>query len=220
MVIDCQKKISSRKIPVGSDPQKYASDGVRRRQTIKEPHKGRIFKMEDSLIKASFLSASAAEKKRRSVNHERRRRDFGLELLKKRQIVTTILGNDKFRAQLEDILKTRLGGDRKARKPRQFHDIDEQQFDTTSALKNMPQCGSPYGGIAMGNNIITINDLHGVDGSKYSIAERQLRCKLASLYRLVDWLGWSQGIYNHITVSTLLYIGLYLYGIYHHMYLL
>jgi hypothetical protein len=28
------------------------------------------------------------------------------------------------------------------------------------------------------------------------------RCKLAALYRLVDLHGWTQGIYNHITVSS------------------
>ena len=27
------------------------------------------------------------------------------------------------------------------------------------------------------------------------------RCKLAAVYRLVDLHGWTQGIYNHITVS-------------------
>jgi hypothetical protein len=28
----------------------------------------------------------------------------------------------------------------------------------------------------------------------------QARCKLASIYRLVDLKGWSESIYNHITV--------------------
>ena len=159
--------------------------------------------MEDSSIEASFLNASTAENKRRSVTHERRRRDFGLELLKKRQKVTAILGNDRFRAELEGILKIHLGSDGKPRQPRQFHDINERQFDTTNVMKNVPRRGSLYGGVAMGNGVIPINDLRGLNASKYSIAERQLRCKLASLYRLVDWFGWTQGIYNHITVSTL-----------------
>ena len=30
-----------------------------------------------------------------------------------------------------------------------------------------------------------------------------MRCKLAALYRLVDLFGWSQSIYNHITVYTI-----------------
>jgi len=157
--------------------------------------------MEDPSIEASFLIATAAEKRRRSINYERKRRDIGLELLKKKQKVTTILGNDQFRNELEGILKAQLDGDGEPRRPRQFHDISERQFDATTTLGRMPRRGSYYGGVAMGNNIIPINDLRGVNASKYTIAERQLRCKLASLYRLVDWLGWGQSIYNHITVS-------------------
>lgn len=159
--------------------------------------------MDEPSVEASFLLATAAEKKRRSINYERRRRDIGLELLKKRQKVTTILGNDQFRAELEGILKTHLGGGEPPRRPRQFHDISERQPDTTSALGNVPRRSSYYGSVAMGNHIIPINDLRGVSGSKYTIAEKQLRCKLASLYRLVDWLRWGESIYNHITVSTL-----------------
>jgi hypothetical protein len=36
----------------------------------------------------------------------------------------------------------------------------------------------------------------------YAKGEKLLRCKLAAVYRLVDLFGWSQGIYNHITVTT------------------
>ena len=155
-------------------------------------------------MEASFLVAAAAEKKRRSINYDRRRRDIALGLLKKKQKVTTILGNDQFRAELEGILKAQLGGEQ-PRKPRQFRDPSEGQFDTTSTFKNvpplLPRRGSLYGGVAMGNGVIPINDLRGVNASRYTIGERQLRCKLASLYRLVDWLGWGQAIYNHITVS-------------------
>ncbi|VDO20706.1 unnamed protein product [Haemonchus placei] len=43
-----------------------------------------------------------------------------------------------------------------------------------------------------------ISDL---EPGKYSHEESRLRCQLASLYRLVDLFRWSQGIYNHITVS-------------------
>ena len=41
--------------------------------------------------------------------------------------------------------------------------------------------------------VIPIDDLSGgIHGSKYTLAERQTRCKLASVYRLVDIFGWSQ----------------------------
>ena len=49
-------------------------------------------------------------------------------------------------------------------------------------------------------NVIPVNDL--APGSKrYSQAEREARCNLAVLYRIVDNLGWSERIYNHISVS-------------------
>lgn len=38
--------------------------------------------------------------------------------------------------------------------------------------------------------------------NKYSDDERQLRIKLAAVYRLIELNGWSMGIYNHVTVST------------------
>ncbi len=47
--------------------------------------------------------------------------------------------------------------------------------------------------------MIPVNDIRGLEGMGYTKAEKQLRCKLAAAYRLVDLFGWSQGIYNHIT---------------------
>ena len=44
---------------------------------------------------------------------------------------------------------------------------------------------------------IPVNDL--ASDSTFSAEEATTRCKLASLYRLVDARGWSMGIYNHIT---------------------
>lgn len=51
--------------------------------------------------------------------------------------------------------------------------------------------------------VIPIADVRGVNASIYSKGERILRCKLAAVYRLIDHKGWSQGIYNHITVCIL-----------------
>jgi len=47
--------------------------------------------------------------------------------------------------------------------------------------------------------VVPINDIRGLEGMGYTKAEKQLRCKLAATYRLMDLHGWSQGIYNHIT---------------------
>lgn len=44
-----------------------------------------------------------------------------------------------------------------------------------------------------------IDDFSDDERQQYSPEEIRVRCKLASLYRLVDRRGWSMGIYNHIT---------------------
>jgi hypothetical protein len=49
---------------------------------------------------------------------------------------------------------------------------------------------------------LPIDDFHLTESpNKYSEDERQLRIKLAAVYRLIELNGWSMGIYNHVTVS-------------------
>ena len=50
-----------------------------------------------------------------------------------------------------------------------------------------------------GNVLIPINDIRGIDTLNYAKGERLLRCKLASLHRILDLYGWSSGLTNHIT---------------------
>ena len=53
--------------------------------------------------------------------------------------------------------------------------------------------------LRMGMGIVTpINDLKNYDFQNHESIQR---CKLSALYRLVDLHGWSQSIYNHITVK-------------------
>ncbi|CAH8441992.1 unnamed protein product [Schistosoma turkestanicum] len=47
--------------------------------------------------------------------------------------------------------------------------------------------------------VVPINDLRAVQLEGYVKGERLIRCKLASVYRLVDIFGWNTGINNHIT---------------------
>lgn len=49
--------------------------------------------------------------------------------------------------------------------------------------------------------IIPIDDIGNIDPPGYAKGEKEARCKLAALYRLIDHFGWSQSVYNHITVS-------------------
>ena len=48
---------------------------------------------------------------------------------------------------------------------------------------------------------LPINDIRGLEGMSYTKQEKLLRCKLAAVYRLIDLFGWTQNIYNHVTVS-------------------
>ena len=48
--------------------------------------------------------------------------------------------------------------------------------------------------------VTPVNDLRGSDSISYDKGEKLLRCKLAAFYRLTDLFGWSQLIYNHLTV--------------------
>merc|ERR1712079_921617 len=48
--------------------------------------------------------------------------------------------------------------------------------------------------------VVPINDIRGIDSMKYAKGEKVLRCKLAAVYRLIDLFGWTQNIYNHVTV--------------------
>merc|ERR1711981_1193306 len=47
---------------------------------------------------------------------------------------------------------------------------------------------------------IPINDIRGLEGMAYTKQEKLTRCKLAAVYRIIDLYGWTQGIYNHVTV--------------------
>merc|ERR1711868_354832 len=54
-------------------------------------------------------------------------------------------------------------------------------------------------GISLGS-VIPVNDIRGLEGMSYTKNEKLLRCKLAALYRIVDMYGWTQSIYNHVSV--------------------
>jgi len=49
--------------------------------------------------------------------------------------------------------------------------------------------------------VIPIDDIQDAVPAGYANGEKEIRCKLAALYRLIDHFGWSQSIYNHITVK-------------------
>ena len=54
--------------------------------------------------------------------------------------------------------------------------------------------------------VVPINDIRGIDSMVYAKGEKLLRSKLAAVYRLIDLYGWTQGIYNHVTVKAEIFI--------------
>lgn len=60
---------------------------------------------------------------------------------------------------------------------------------------------------AINSVVVPINDINNTLVHQYSESEQLIRCKLASLYRLIDLYKCSQGIYNHITVSICICVG-------------
>lgn len=50
--------------------------------------------------------------------------------------------------------------------------------------------------------VTPVNDLYGIESPSFAKGEKQSRCKLASLYRLVDLFSWARFTSSYITVST------------------
>lgn len=121
-------------------------------------------------------------------------RDY--RVLEREQRVTAILTSGAFKNQLESILQGQISGARRPNKATRAQDTNADQNEAPRL-----QAGRGFPHPATTQPISPINDLRGLAGSKYTLVERQLRCKLAALYRLVDVLGWGQLFCNHITVS-------------------
>lgn len=112
-----------------------------------------------------------------------------------RQRVTTILNSREFRDELEAIITDALKHGPHPASLIALQQISELLLPHTSRWTTVSSLSRAGGSV-----IVPINDIRGVDSTGYSKSERLLRCKVAALYRLVDLFGWSQGIYNHITV--------------------
>lgn len=123
-----------------------------------------------------------------------------VQSLRQKKRVSQLLQTESFVAELEGILQTQLGGQERPKLTRPNASIGK-----VPPPPPLPSMAGPAGSQAqVGGHtlgVLPINDLRGALSNKYPLAERQLRCKLAATYRLVDMFGMSEGIYNHITVS-------------------
>lgn len=108
--------------------------------------------------------------------------------MEERQRVKRILTSKAFRDELEDLVVELQTGTSPAgpapistRLP-----LNAIQTQPTLVGRGMGAC-------------IPIADIRDVDTVDYDKGEKLFRCKLASLYRLVDLFGWSHGIDSYIT---------------------
>ena len=127
-----------------------------------------------------------------------------LKVLEREQKVTKLLNTEAFRSELENILQGQLEGtgEPKRTRPQSPGATSPGRSDVGPKSRHpSAMVSTVVGGGGGGEPVIPINDLRGANASKYTVAERDQRCKLASVYRLVHMFGWSQLIYNHITVS-------------------
>ncbi|XP_019738440.1 alpha-adducin isoform X8 [Hippocampus comes] len=154
------------------------------------PHKERYF---DRVV-----DESSPEYQRERNVAPALRQDFNMMEQKKR--VSMILQSPVFCDELESMIQDQL---KKGKTPTSLLALQQiADFMTTSMPSMCP--AAPQGGMAalsMSLGMVTpVNDLRGSDSISYDKGEKLLRCKLAAFYRLTDLFGWSQLIYNHLTV--------------------
>ncbi|XP_073238823.1 alpha-adducin-like [Porites lutea] len=109
--------------------------------------------------------------------------------LKMRRRVSLALGDDILRGELEDMISAH-----------------SQYATTPSAFRTYQDFLIPSGslndaGSIPGLSSSVISDIRGADTLHYTKKDRQLRCKLASVYRLMQMFGWANGIYDRASYS-------------------
>uniref|UniRef100_A0A8D2D8Z0 Class II aldolase/adducin N-terminal domain-containing protein n=1 Tax=Sciurus vulgaris TaxID=55149 RepID=A0A8D2D8Z0_SCIVU len=117
------------------------------------------------------------------------RQDFNLMEQKKR--VTMILQSPSFREELEGLIQEQMKGNNSSNiwALRQIADFmastSHAVFPTSSMNFSM---------------MTPINDLHTTDSLNLAKGERLMRCKISSVYRLLDLYGWAQLSDTYVTL--------------------
>ncbi|XP_031682030.1 alpha-adducin isoform X9 [Oncorhynchus kisutch] len=164
------------------------------------PHKERYFDRVDE---------SSPEYQRERNMAPDLRQDFNM--MEQRKRVSMILQSPAFCDELDTMIQDQL---KRGKTPTSLLALQQIADFMTTSIPTMypaaPQGGmaalnmTPQGGMTAFNMslgmVTPVNDLRGSDSISYEKGEKLLRCKLAAFYRLTDLFGWSQLIYNHLTV--------------------
>ena len=121
-----------------------------------------------------------------------------VDSLKRDKPVSKILQSGHFKQELENILMGQLSGSGNREKAIKSS-LKSYQDNTVPVPPPYPS-PSRHQQSAAWSGVIPIDDLRGINASKYSLSEKHIRCKLAACYRLIQLRGWDIGIYGHITV--------------------
>lgn len=115
--------------------------------------------------------------------------DADVREMERRKRVEAIMGSRLFREELERIIELQLkdgsGG-------------PGGLMQQISDMMGVPRHAG-NGAFKASGCVLPINDIRGIEAMGYAKGEKILRCKLASLYRLIDLYGWTRGCSGIVT---------------------
>uniref|UniRef100_A0A8C0DJ76 Adducin 2 n=1 Tax=Balaenoptera musculus TaxID=9771 RepID=A0A8C0DJ76_BALMU len=118
------------------------------------------------------------------------RQDFNLMEQKKR--VTMILQSPSFREELEGLIQEQMKKGNNSSNIWALRQIADFMASTSQAV---------FPTSSMNFSMMTpINDLHTADSLNLAKGERLMRCKISSVYRLLDLYGWAQLSDTYVTL--------------------
>ncbi|XP_069350382.1 beta-adducin isoform X1 [Eulemur rufifrons] len=118
------------------------------------------------------------------------RQDFNLMEQKKR--VTMILQSPSFREELEGLIQEQMKKGNNSSNIWALRQIADFMASTSHAV---------FPTSSMNFSLMTpINDLHTADSLALAKGERLMRCKISSVYRLLDLYGWAQLSDTYVTL--------------------
>lgn len=120
------------------------------------------------------------------------RQDFNMMEQKKR--VTQILQSPVFKDELEGLIQDQLT---KGNNPTGL--LALRQIADLVMASTLGGAGPLTSPISFGM-VTPVNDLYGIESPSFAKGEKQSRCRLASLYRLVDLFSWARFTSSYITV--------------------
>uniref|UniRef100_A0A673Z6J7 Adducin 3 (gamma) b n=1 Tax=Salmo trutta TaxID=8032 RepID=A0A673Z6J7_SALTR len=118
--------------------------------------------------------------------------DFNMMEQKKR--VTQILQSPVFKDELEGLIQDQMT---KGNNPTGL--LALRQIADLIMASSMGGPGSFTSPLSLGM-VTPVNDLYGVESASFTKGEKQCRCKLASVYRLVDLFSWAHFTSSYITI--------------------